>query len=346
MSRAPVHLDHPDRLDHAAAVRPVSASDAEVVRHEEQPPGDGPPRRPGGLVRRIGKAASVPLALAVVAASADPSVIRIHRGDTLWGLSQRFHTTVAALKRLNHLPNDTIYAGQTLLVPAPRSPDRPSSGVTTYRVRPGDTVSTIAAAFGVPVSAVAARNGLRGAMIIYSGQILRIPVSWGAGDGRHRPIARPPARRYPASVLAAAARHRAALALRPVPSRERVRGLIRRTARRLGVDPALALAVAEQESGFQTNVVSDADAIGVMQVLPSTGAWIGSEVLGRDLDLLDPHDNVLAGVTLLRILTNAAPLRQAVAGYYQGLASVRRNGMLPDTRRYVASVLALRQRWR
>ena len=35
----------------------------------------------------------------------------------------------------------------------------------------------------------------------------------------------------------------------------------------------------------------------------------------------------------------------AAAGYYQGLASVQRIGMLPETRRYVANVLALRGRF-
>ena len=35
----------------------------------------------------------------------------------------------------------------------------------------------------------------------------------------------------------------------------------------------------------------------------------------------------------------------AAAGYYQGMASVRRIGMLPETQRYVANVLALRSRF-
>ena len=35
----------------------------------------------------------------------------------------------------------------------------------------------------------------------------------------------------------------------------------------------------------------------------------------------------------------------AVAAYYQGMSSVRRIGMLPSTRTYVASVLALRSRF-
>src|SRR3712207_990545 len=114
------------------------------------------------------------------------------------------------------------------------------------------------------------------------------------------------------------------------------------TARDLGVDPSIPLAVAHQESGFQQRVVSPADAIGVMQVIPSTGDWM-SQLAGRRLDLLDTRDNVYAGVLLLRWLTRAAPLDQAIAGYYQGLGSVRRNGMYADTKPYVANILSLRR---
>jgi soluble lytic murein transglycosylase-like protein len=88
-----------------------------------------------------------------------------------------------------------------------------------------------------------------------------------------------------------------------------------------------------------------ANAIGVMQVIPSTGRWMET-VLDRKLDLLDVDDNILAGVGLLRFLTDAAPLKQAVAGYYQGLGSVQRNGMYADTKRYVSNVLSIRERYR
>ena len=42
----------------------------------------------------------------------------------------------------------------------------------------------------------------------------------------------------------------------------------------------------------------------------------------------------------------ASNTQQAVAGYYQGLAGVRQNGMYADTRQYVANVLAIRARMR
>jgi hypothetical protein len=50
---------------------------------------------------------------------------------------------------------------------------------------------------------------------------------------------------------------------------------------------------------------------------------------------------------ILRALVRSAPdLRSAIAGYYQGLASVTRNGMFADTRRYVASVQTLMTQFR
>jgi hypothetical protein len=68
-------------------------------------------------------------------------------------------------------------------------------------------------------------------------------------------------------------------------------------------------------------------------------------VVGRRLDLLKPQDNVTAGVVLLKILTRSASQRTAVAGYYQGLKSVRERGMFPDTKRYVANIMVLKKRF-
>jgi soluble lytic murein transglycosylase-like protein len=124
-----------------------------------------------------------------------------------------------------------------------------------------------------------------------------------------------------------------------------MRDIIAAKARANGVSPALALAVSYQESGWNQRVVSVANAVGAMQVIPTTSDWI-SGVVGRRLDPLDPHDNATTGVVLLRILLQSASSeRQAVAAYYQGLRSVRERGMFPDTRRYVANVMALKARF-
>jgi hypothetical protein len=69
-------------------------------------------------------------------------------------------------------------------------------------------------------------------------------------------------------------------------------------------------------------------------------------MVGRQLDLMDAKDNIVAGMALLRALTRAAANEaQAIAGYYQGLSSVQKNGMFDDTRRYVANVQTLKARF-
>jgi soluble lytic murein transglycosylase-like protein len=145
----------------------------------------------------------------------------------------------------------------------------------------------------------------------------------------------------------AATRHdRAVMARRPEPSTTQVASMIRSTASRWGLDPRLALAISYQESGFNMHVVSGVDAVGAMQIMPYTGTYLSNDVLHRHLDLGNAQDNITAGVALLSLLVHEAHgERQAVAGYYQGLQSVRDHGMFADTKQYVRDVMALRQRF-
>ena len=121
--------------------------------------------------------------------------------------------------------------------------------------------------------------------------------------------------------------------------------LVRTTAQEMGVDPALALAHAEQESGFRHRSASPADAVGTMQVLPSSGQW-ASALVGRDLDLLDPQDNVTAGVAIIREnQRTSADLEHGIASYYQGAYGVEEYGMYDDTKTYVKQVKAKLSGW-
>jgi soluble lytic murein transglycosylase-like protein len=122
--------------------------------------------------------------------------------------------------------------------------------------------------------------------------------------------------------------------------------LVSSTAASMGVDPALALAFAQQESGFNHQSVSPANAIGTMQVIPDAGDW-ASGLVGRKLNLLDPQDNVTAGVAIIRALHQGASSEdEAIAGYYQGQYSVSVNGMFADTEAYVAGIKANREQYR
>jgi soluble lytic murein transglycosylase-like protein len=68
---------------------------------------------------------------------------------------------------------------------------------------------------------------------------------------------------------------------------------------------------------------------------------------GRALDPNSATDNVQAGVLYLKQLLQdtGGDESAAIAGYYQGLASVRNRGQFDDTQRYVSNVQALRSRF-
>jgi LysM repeat protein len=293
--------------------------------------------RPGAVVRGF----AIPMLAAAVITAGFPGLgnYRVQRGDTLTEIAQKYGTTVRNLVRINDLPGngDLIYAGETLKVPVRAKPrPGPKVRIVVYNVKPGDTISRLAHRYHIRMQALLAANGLRPSSRIYAGHPLRIPLPV--------PKKKPDTKRtYPAKVRAAAARNRETLRHRTLPTRSAMRRIIVATARRHGVDPYLALAVGWQESGWKQRVVSEANAIGTMQVLPSSGRF-SSDIIGRRLDLLRPRDNVTAGVVLLDWLCRAASEPNAIAGYYQGLGSVRKRGMYTDTKRYVANVQLLKRR--
>jgi LysM repeat protein len=281
-------------------------------------------------------------------APARMTTYRVRRGDTVSHIALRLGVPISRILKDNHLDHrGRIYAGQHLRVPAQpvkaqaKAARAAATGTTTrtYTVRSGDTVSAIAVRLHSTIAGIIKTNHLHRSGRIVPGQRLHVPV-------RAATVANSFAgRTYPSSIVNAAQRNRSRLATRAVPSRDAARRLIVQAAHRYGVDPALALAVAYQESGFNQRQVSVANAIGIMQVIPSSGQW-ASDLVGRRLDLLDARDNVTAGVVILKALTRSATSRrQAVAGYYQGLASVRARGMYVDTKAYVRSIEALVHRF-
>lgn len=96
-------------------------------------------------------------------------------GDTLYSIAARYGTTVEAIMRANGLPNATIYAGQTLVIPTGGSGASASGG--SYVVQAGDTLYGIARRFGVSVDALAAANGISTSAFVYVGQRMVIPGS-------------------------------------------------------------------------------------------------------------------------------------------------------------------------
>jgi LysM repeat protein len=306
----------------------------------------------GRRLVRMAKAVGVPLLVAGLVTAGSPGwgLYTIKQGDTLSAIAAKYHTTVAKLVQANRLPGNgnLIIAGTSLKVPGAGGATGSGNGARSHLVVRGDTLSGIAARYGVAQATIARANHLPSSNVVLLGARLVIPRSSSGSAGRSTASSSNTfaGRTYSNAVVGAASHNRWLLSRRNLPSQSQMRDIIAARARANGVDPALALAVSYQESGWNMHVVSVANAVGAMQVIPATTEWI-SGVVGRRLDPLDPHDNATTGVVLLKILTQTAGSdRQAVAGYYQGLRSVRERGMFPDTRRYVDNVMSLRARFR
>jgi soluble lytic murein transglycosylase-like protein len=260
--------------------------------------------------------AARPLLLLVALVLAASASYTVKPGDTLSRIAQRFGVAVGELQRANGITDPhRVVAGRRLEIPG-------SAGAAArHRVAAGETLSGIAARYGVSTGALAAANGIQRLDLVREGRTLSIPAR-GSGSGGGRAPAR-------------------------AAGRADVGALIDQTARRYGVDPALAKAVAWQESGWNQGVVSSAGAVGVMQVLPSTGRFVSDSLVGRRLDLSNTADNVEAGVAFLDYLQRktGGDTRATLGGYYQGLRSVRLRGVYPDTVRYADNVLVLRRRF-
>ncbi|MCU0805846.1 MAG: lytic transglycosylase domain-containing protein [Burkholderiales bacterium] len=112
-------------------------------------------------------------------------------------------------------------------------------------------------------------------------------------------------------------------------------------ARQFEVDIALVHAVIAAESAYNPTAVSEKGAVGLMQVMPATGARYGV----REKDLRDPARNIRAGTKYLADLLAmfGGDVELALAGYNAGEQAVERYGRaIPpyaETRAYVPRVL-------
>jgi LysM repeat protein len=116
---------------------------------------------------------------AVAAPSTAGQAYVVRPGDTLTGIARRHGIAVSQLAAANGLrANAWVYAGQRLTIPGQAVASAPavsSASAGVYIVRPGDTLTGIAARYGISLSQLAAANGLRVNAWVYAGQRLAIP---------------------------------------------------------------------------------------------------------------------------------------------------------------------------
>jgi soluble lytic murein transglycosylase-like protein len=252
--------------------------------------------------------------------------------------------------------------------------DASSSAVTgpNYTVAAGDTLTSIAARAGVSVSVLAAANHISDPNLILIGQLLNIPdsdlataaaSSQTATSGTTssttasaaattqvrylttaslNPTCHAPDTAWYDEVAASQSTDSLPRLLRHRPQRLALRPCFEAWAAHYGIPAALVEGLAWEESGWQNNVVSVDNAYGIGQLTPPTVDFI-QLLLGRSLSVAIPDQNIHMTARFIAYLlaqTNG-DINQAVAAYYQGLASVRAQGPLPETKQYVSDVVYL-----
>ena len=131
------------------------------------------------------------------------------------------------------------------------------------------------------------------------------------------------------------------------PNIKRFATLIEQHAKANNLDPALVKAVIAVESSFQPDAVSPKGALGLMQIIPATGARygvVGDKKRSAERMLLDPAINIRVGARYLRDLLAlfAHDLTLALAAYNAGEHAVYRYDNrvppFPETQEYVKLV--------
>jgi LysM repeat protein len=297
----------------------------------------------------------------VPASTATSGAYVVQAGDTLSAIAARSGVSVDALAAANGLnPNAFLLTGTVLHLAGassssgtavPVSDTATSSGSGgSYVVQAGDTLSAIAARAGESVDTLAAANGLNPNKFLITGTVLSVPSGSASGSAVDVSMSSASTDSNAATSQPVGGPAQGVPTDPPYPTPERVTASeVGSVAAANGVPSSLADAIAWQESGFNNDLVSSADARGVMQILPGTWEWIqhSLDTGGPPLAPASAADNVRGGVLLLHSLLSSTGGDEAMAaaGYYQGLPSVEQNGVYPSTQGYVNSVLALERQF-
>ena len=136
--------------------------------------------------------------------------------------------------------------------------------------------------------------------------------------------------------------------------------LVLKTAQPLGADPAMIYALVRRESAFDPNAGSPVGAVGLMQLMPATGALVASrlnEILPSANALVEPERNLRYGISYFKELLERFGNQFALAATAYNAGPNRAERWLPadhaqsadvwietlpvsETRQYVAAVLA------
>lgn len=108
----------------------------------------------------------------------------VQKGDTLYGISRQYNTSVQKLRELNNLKNDNIFPSQVLII-SQNSESNPSECVI-YTVVSGDNLYSIAKKYNTTVDAIKRYNNLI-SNLLSIGQRIKIPCYIGQNSSTEKP---------------------------------------------------------------------------------------------------------------------------------------------------------------
>lgn len=84
----------------------------------------------------------------------------VKKGDTLYGIANKYNTTVSEIKSLNNLATNSLSIGQVLKLPSSNKEEKPNNGEIIYTVKSGDTLYSIARRYNTTVDKIKVLNNL------------------------------------------------------------------------------------------------------------------------------------------------------------------------------------------
>lgn len=138
------------------------------------------------IVMSVTASAAIAAALLGAEEAEASTTYKVQRGDTLWSIAQKYGTTVSHLKSVNQLTSDIIFPNQVLKTTDSSSSSSSSSSsnsrgsgssssssASTYTVKPGDTLSGIAARHNISLQNLMKWNNLN-TTLIYPGNVFYV----------------------------------------------------------------------------------------------------------------------------------------------------------------------------
>ncbi len=112
----------------------------------------------------------------------------VQPGDSLASLARTYHTTAKQIEEANHLDGRELQADAKLVIPVAAGKKNTDTAtyakrITRYKVRPGDTVESVADNFGISAQQLRRWNGIRGSSL-HGRRVLalHLPISPGTRD--------------------------------------------------------------------------------------------------------------------------------------------------------------------